>query len=198
MNPTIFSQSPQHYFHRGRREHRTPHQGRSTRRAVRHDARRRSAPTNLSSFAEKYRLRTRLDRDGEIIIPARLGHFYRHNDSLLGLAFIGSADDSSRDRLLRARIASAVKAGFEAHLLCDAEALLLFRPDDVALAKLAIRLVGAKRKRRQTGKGRPFMAKRVPTSLDFAPTHAGQGHRAIQTATIPDPPVHTHAEAACA
>ena len=139
--------------------------------------------TNLSSFAKKYRLRTRRDEDGTTVIRGSRGHIYDHCDGLsLGLMLMPGKPFVWANA--RRKLAAA---GFTIWQDCDEEGSALFSPTDPTQVRLAIRLAGIKRIRRQTGKGRPFTAKRVLTPLDFALTHAGQGYGAAQKATIAVP-----------
>ena len=104
----------------------------------------------LEDFAAKYRLRFKRAEGGELIVPAKLGHLYSHDPErgIFGLVLEAPADDSSLDNTLRARKRKAEKEGFEIHQEGDFEAVLLFDANDPKKVRLAIRLVGAKRKRR--------------------------------------------------
>ena len=110
----------------------------------------------LDDFANKYRLKVRRAEDGETIIPAKLGHLYPHDSDrgIFGLVLKVPADDSSLDNTLRARKRKAEREGFEVHQEGDFEAVLLFDASDSKKARLAIRLVGAKRKRTLTAEQR--------------------------------------------
>ncbi len=101
-------------------------------------------------FATKYRLRLRRAEDGETIIPAKLGHLYSHDPDrgIFGLVLEAPADNSNLDNTLRARKRKAEKEGFQVHQEGDFEAILLFDANDSKKARLAIRLVGARRKRK--------------------------------------------------
>ena len=105
---------------------------------------------NIQEFAEKYRLRVKRAEDGELIVPAKLGHLYSHDPDrgIFGLVLEAPADDSSLDNTLRARKRKAEREGFEVHQECDFEAVLLFDANDPKKVRLAIRLVGARRKRK--------------------------------------------------
>lgn len=39
----------------------------------------------IEKFAEKYRLKTRIDEDGTKIIPGRVGHLYEYDDEVMGV-----------------------------------------------------------------------------------------------------------------
>ena len=111
---------------------------------------------NIQEFAEKYRLRVKRAEDGELIVPAKLGHLYSHDPDrgIFGLVLEAPADDSSLDNTLRARKRKAEREGFEVHQEGDFEAVLLFDANDPKKVRLAIRLVGAKRKRTLTAEQR--------------------------------------------
>ena len=106
----------------------------------------------IHDFAERYRLRVKRAEDGEPVIPGKLGHLYSHDPArgIFGLVLEAPADDSSLDNTLRARKRKAEREGFEVHQEGDFEAVLLFDASDARKARLAIRLVGAKRKRSLT------------------------------------------------
>lgn len=105
------------------------------------------ASATFSDFTSRYRLRAKRDPCGDRIIPARFGHLYEHGSGAFGLALEDSSTGPSRARTLRSRRRQAVAAGFQVHQEGDGEAILLFDPADAKQARLAIRLVGAKRKR---------------------------------------------------
>ncbi len=107
---------------------------------------------DIQEFAIKYRLRFKRAGDGELIVPAKLGHLYSHDPDrgIFGLVLEAPADDSSLDNTLRARKRKAEKEGFGIHQEGDFEAVLLFDASDSKKARMAIRLVGAKRKRSLT------------------------------------------------
>jgi hypothetical protein len=66
----------------------------------------------------------------------------------------------------------------------DQEGAATFNPENPAQARLVLRLVGCKRKRRQTGKGRPFTSERVKELARIGLNHAGEGHRTAQKPAI--------------
>lgn len=101
----------------------------------------------LEVLAAKLRVKTKRAEDGEQIIPGKLGHIYEHGEGWVGLALVALADDSRLDNTLRARKRRALAAGFELWVEGDFESILLFDPADPKQARLAVRLVGAKRRR---------------------------------------------------
>jgi hypothetical protein len=100
-------------------------------------------------FVECYRLRVRLDECRDAIVPGKLGHAYEHDTRWLGVVLEAPAHNARSDKTLRARKRRAVAAGFVLHQEGDVEAILLFDPGDAKQARLAVRLVEAK-KIRQT------------------------------------------------
>ena len=139
----------------------------------------------IITFAEKNRLRLRRDECGDPIVVGKLGQRYQHDDGLVGLALMcPNGDDPRLGNTLRARMRKALREGLELVQQGDYESSLLFNPQDHAQAKLAIRLVGCKRTRRQTGKGRPFTSERVKELARIRFNHAGEGHGTAQKPAI--------------
>jgi hypothetical protein len=104
-------------------------------------------PVTLTAFADRCRLRTKRDGCGDPIAPGRFGHLYEHRAGLVGLVLEDTRNGQSRGRSLLARRRKALAGGFRLHQAGDAEAILLFDLGNSAQEKLAIRLVGAKRRR---------------------------------------------------
>lgn len=104
----------------------------------------------IHDFVERYRLRVKRAEDGELIVPAKLGHLYSHDPDrgIFGLVLEAPDDDFSLDNTLRARKRKAEKEGLQVHQEGDFEAILLFDANDSKKARLAIRLVRARRKRK--------------------------------------------------
>lgn len=118
----------------------------------------------IFEFEAKYRLRVRRDACGDSMIPGKFGHLYEHAVEEFGLVLEDpvrrpvrpgmTATERlplwlpSRARALLARRRKALAAGFVAHQIGEAEAILLFNPSDFHQARLAIRVVGAKTRRR--------------------------------------------------
>lgn len=101
----------------------------------------------FSAFAERNRLRTKGDSCGDIVALGKFGHFYEQGSGLVGLVFEDARYGQSRIRTLLARRRRALANGFRLHQAGDAEAILLFELNNTAQEKLAIRLIGAKRRR---------------------------------------------------
>ena len=103
------------------------------------------SPTTRAGFAEQYRLRVKLDECRDAIVPGKLGHAYEHDTRRLGIVLEAPSDNASSDKTLRARKRRAVTAGFVVHQEGEWEAILLFDPADTTQARLAIRLIHAKK-----------------------------------------------------
>lgn len=98
----------------------------------------------IQTFADKHRLRTRIDTDGTKIIPGRVGHIYEYDDDLLGVMVM---PDPPRvqywgfaRRNLKAVGCTVVQNG-------DGEGAATFDPENKQQAKLAIKVARIKRKR---------------------------------------------------
>lgn len=104
---------------------------------------------NIITFAEKNRLRLRRDECGDGVVIGKLGQLYQHDDGLVGLVLMSpNGDDPGLDNTLRARMRKALQAGLELHQRGDYESSFLFDAENQQHARLAIRLIGCKRKRR--------------------------------------------------
>jgi hypothetical protein len=93
-------------------------------------------------FAEKYRLRTKRDECGELIIPGGLGQIYEYGPGQLGCMVLGKSAcywNAARRKL--------VAAGFQVIQDGDTEGTGLFDPEDANQVKVATQVVRAKRKR---------------------------------------------------
>lgn len=99
----------------------------------------------LAQFAEKHRLRLKRAEDGEHVILGKFGHLYEHDSATLGLLFMPNSPRrwSHARRKLEA-------ADFTIWQNGDDEGSALFDPTNTAQAQLAVKVVGAKRKRRQS------------------------------------------------
>jgi hypothetical protein len=104
-------------------------------------------PVTFVCFAERYRLRLRRDWCGDLIAPGKFGHLYEHAAGLLGAVLEEDRNGPSRVRSLLVHRRKALAADFRLHQAGDAEAILLFELGNAAQEKLAIKLVGAKRRR---------------------------------------------------
>jgi hypothetical protein len=112
----------------------------------------------LRTFAEKYRLYTKLDTDGTTIVAGKLGHLYEHSDTQLGLLFMPSVP---RARLWAATKAKGTAAGMIVRQNGDSEGTLLFDANIPDQARLAISLVRARTKRILTDEQRSALAERL-------------------------------------
>ena len=98
---------------------------------------------DIQAFANLYRLRVKRHEDGELIITGKLGHIYGHDDATLGLMFM-----PDRPRLWPNARRKLEAAGFVIWQDGDHEGSALFDPTNKAQARLALRVVGIRRKRR--------------------------------------------------
>ena len=133
----------------------------------------------LRTFAEKYRLYTKLDTDGTTVIAGKLGHLYEHSDTQLGLLFMPTVP--------RARLWSVTKAkGTAARVLvvrqnADSEGTLLFDANSAEQARLAVSLVRARPKRVLTEEQRSALSERLSKArshLQKSGTSAARTHEA--------------------
>jgi hypothetical protein len=105
----------------------------------------------LAKYGEQYRVRVKRDECGDSIVRGRFGHLYEHDTNQLGIVLDTTPDNLRSDRTLRARRRRAIAAGFVVHQQGDCEAILLFDHLDTKQARLAIRLIQAKKIRRVAG-----------------------------------------------
>ena len=103
----------------------------------------------LEDFATKYRLKVRRAEDGEPVIPGKFGHLYHHDDSTLGLFFM-----PERPRRWSHARRKLEAADFTIWQNGDDEGSALFDPTNTIQARLALKVVGAKRKRTLTAEDR--------------------------------------------
>jgi hypothetical protein len=104
-----------------------------------------NSPRTAHEFVEHHRLR--LIRDGchDAIVRGKLGHLYEHDTGRFGIVLEAPAGNARLDKTLRARRRRAIAAGFILRQEGDSEAILLFDPSDTKQARLAIRLIDAKK-----------------------------------------------------
>jgi hypothetical protein len=105
------------------------------------------SPSTVAEFAEYYRMRIKRDDCGEPIINGRFGHLYEHAAGHLGLVLQEPRNGESKGRSLLARRRKALAASFRLHQTGEVEAILLFDLGNPVQERLAIALVGAKRRR---------------------------------------------------
>jgi hypothetical protein len=104
-----------------------------------------TSSATLAGFTERHSLRVKRDECHDAIVPGKLGHLYQHDASRFGIVLEASADRTRLNNTLRSRKRRAIAAGFLLHQEGDFESILLFDPADVKHARLAIRLIQAKR-----------------------------------------------------
>ena len=102
----------------------------------------------FAAFANANRLRIKTDACGDSFVPGKLGHLYEHDAHRFGIVLEAGACGASLNTTLRARKRRAIAAGFGLHQEGDCEAILLFDPTDVIQARLATRLIDAKKIRK--------------------------------------------------
>ena len=124
---------------------------------------------NIQEFSKKMRLRAKIGEDGETIVAGRRGEIYQHG-SILALLLMPRKKFVwvNARRKLEAVGCTILQDG-------DQEGAATFNPENPAQARLVLRLVGCKRTRRQTGKGRPFTSERVKELARIHFNHAGEG-----------------------
>jgi len=101
----------------------------------------------IQEFCKLYRLKLTKDKCGEEIIPGKLGHLFDHGHGQFGMVLEDSSSGPSRARLLLSRKKAALKAGFLPKQQGECESVLVFDPQDRKQAKLAVKLVMARKKR---------------------------------------------------
>ena len=99
----------------------------------------------LQDFSARERLKTRIDADGTLIVPGKLGHLYEYDDQHLGAIVIPSIPRKQYWSVTRTRL---VRLGFEVVQDGDCEGAAYFDPSNPEQAKAAIRAAGVRRKRR--------------------------------------------------
>ena len=99
----------------------------------------------LEDFANKYRLKARRAEDGEPVILGKFGNIYEHDASTLGLFFV-----PNRPRCWSHARRKLEAADFTIWQNGDDEGSALFDPTNTVQARLALKVVGAKRKRTLT------------------------------------------------
>ena len=134
---------------------------------------------NIQQFSKKMRLRAKLGEDGEAIVAGRRGEIYQHG-SILALLLMPRKKFVwvNARRKLEAVGCTILQDG-------DEEGAATFNPENPAQTRLVLRLVGCKRRRRQTGKGKPFTSERVRELAQIHHECAGEGHGEPQSEPIP-------------
>jgi hypothetical protein len=96
----------------------------------------------LADFAERHRLRVRRAEDGEPHVPGRDGQLYEHDDARLAVVYL---DGTPRAWGHRKR--ACLAAGMTLLQDGDAEGTLLFDPANPEHVRLAVEVVGARRRK---------------------------------------------------
>jgi hypothetical protein len=105
------------------------------------------ATARMKQFTEQNRLRL-IDTGAERVVPGKYGELADMDDEgLLRLRLLAVPRSANMDRTLRARRARALAAGLTCKWQGDAEAIFYFDPANEAHVELAVKLVGAKRRR---------------------------------------------------
>src|SRR5258708_36411156 len=106
-----------------------------------------SATERMTQFAKENRLRL-VDTGAEKVVPGKYGEIADMEDEgLLRLRLLAVPRSANMDRTLRARRATASAAGLTCKWQGDAESIFYFSPENGVQVDLAVKLVGAKRKR---------------------------------------------------
>ena len=103
--------------------------------------------TEITKFAEQYRLRLQRDILGEIFVPCRRGQIYLHGGSILGVLDINEGNARSSPNIWANVRRGLLGAGFTLHQDGDSEGSLLFDAHNPEMGQAAIRWMKAKRKR---------------------------------------------------
>lgn len=125
---------------------------------------------NIEELSATHRLRTRRDECREKIIVGRLGHLYDHGDgSRFGVLLLLPTKRrwNHAKKKLRA-------AGFEIRQDAETEGTALFDPTNPGQVRLALRIVGAKRKR-TASPAQLHALKRARAALRIHQNHCAEG-----------------------
>ena len=115
----------------------------------------------MKEFAEENRLRL-IDTGAEKVVPGKYGELAdMGDDGLLRLRLLAVPRAANMDRTLRARRAKALAGGMTCKWKGDAESILYFDPANEAQVRLAVKLVGAKRRRVLNENQRQALAARL-------------------------------------
>jgi len=99
----------------------------------------------LQDLSARERLKTRVDADGTLIAPGKLGHIYEYDDQHLAVMVVPSTPRRNYWGVTRAKL---VRLGFVVVQDGDCEGAACFDPSNAEQAKAAIRAAGVRRKRR--------------------------------------------------
>lgn len=127
-----------------------------------HFSRSRTEPTErMEQFATENRLRL-VDTGAERVVPGKYGQIAdMGDDGFLRLRLLAVPRGANVDRTLRARRAQALAGGLTWRWKGDTESILTFDPANEAQVQLAVKLVGAKRKRTMSVEQRQAGAARL-------------------------------------
>jgi hypothetical protein len=112
----------------------------------------------LRTFAEKYRLYTKLDTDGTTIVAGKLGHIYEHSEGQLALLFMPT---TPRARLWSATKTKGTAVGMVVRQNAESEGTLLFDANSAEQARLAVSFVRARPRRILTEEQRSALSARL-------------------------------------
>jgi hypothetical protein len=104
--------------------------------------------TDITKFAETYRLRTQRDTQGDRFIPCQRGQIYYHGGDTLGVLVISEGKAHTSPNIWANVRRGLLAAGFTLYQNGDAEGSLLFDAQNPEMATAAIRWMKARRKRR--------------------------------------------------
>jgi len=118
---------------------------------------------NLPEFAVTKNLKTKRDVDGTCIIPGRLGesHVYECAPNQLGVLFqpTSAPTDQPRTKLWNSVRKKCIAAGMTLRQNGDDEGALSFDPENSEQAKLAVRCIKARARRRPSAAQLAVLAK---------------------------------------
>jgi hypothetical protein len=98
----------------------------------------------LQSFCKNNRLKSRMDSDGTLIVPGKLGHIYEYDGHSLAVIVIPATPHKNYWTFTRKKL---VSLGFKIVQNGDCEGAASFDPANPDHARAAIRAAGIPRKR---------------------------------------------------
>jgi hypothetical protein len=120
----------------------------------------------IKQFAETYRVLTRRDDCGELIVPGRMGHVYEHGPGRFGVYV-----ECATKRAWSAAKQTLMAAGFTVRQNGDTEGTALFDPANGPQVRLALETVRVRKRRALTHEQRQAMAERL--GRNFSPIKQG-------------------------